>query len=182
MFAVFAVDAVSRLQRGNPTNDPNVIPVTKAEPYPRWVGSKNGSVRGVDVGDIAVLKLARPAPADMKITKLHTTQLRKGQTLLAAGYGITNGKLGTGSGLLRETTVVVEKPLVGSSEFMVDQTNGRGICSGDSGGPSFVVNTFGELVQVGVTSRGDEHCEQGGIYTLVPAYTNWINQTVAALK
>lgn len=182
MFAIFAVDAIARLQKGNPATDPNVIQVTAARVYPRWAGTKNGSVKGVDVGDIAVLKLSKPAPESMKVTKLHTSQLRKGQTLVAAGYGITNGKLGKGSGLLRETTVIVEEPLIGRSEFLVDQTNGRGICSGDSGGPSFLVNSSGELVQVGVTSRGDEHCELGGIYTLVPSYTNWINQTVTALR
>lgn len=181
MFAVFAVDAVAQLKKGNPQNNPDIIQVSRVRAHELWGGSKGGKVSGIDAHDIAVVRLSKSAPSYMKVTKLHSAPLRKGQILVAAGYGIESGVLKTGSGLLRETTVKVEEPLVGKTEFYIDQTNGRGICSGDSGGPSFVQNSFGELVQVGVTSRGDETCENGGLYTLVPAFTNWINSTVRTL-
>ncbi len=181
MYAVFAVDAVAKLKKGNPQNDPNIIQVSTGKVHDRWRGADGGKVSGVDAGDIAVLRLSKPAPEDMKITKLHSSPLRKGQPLVAAGYGISSGTLHTGSGLLRETKVLVAEPLVGRTEFYIDQSNGRGICSGDSGGPSFIQSSFGELVQVGVTSRGDENCEKGGLYTLVPAYTSWVNLAVNAL-
>jgi secreted trypsin-like serine protease len=181
MYAVFAVDAVAKLKKGGLASDPNIVEVSSAKVYPKWGGAQGGKVDGIDVGDIAVLRLSKPAPADMKVTKLYNSSLRKGQVLVASGYGVESGTLHTGSGLLREVNVVVEEPLVGKSEFYIDQTNGKGICSGDSGGPSFVQSSFGELQQVGVTSRGDEHCAQGGLYTLVPAYNSWINQTVRQL-
>lgn len=181
MFAVFAVDAIGKLEEGNPMNDPDIIVITSGRVFPKWKGSKDGAVTGVDAGDIAVLRLAKPAPAHMKVTKLHTTALRRGQVLVASGYGTTSGTKSIGSGVLRETTVVVEEPIIGKSEFYVDQKSGRGICSGDSGGPSFVRTSFGEMVQVGVTSRGDQKCAIGGLYTLVPAFSTWINDTVRTL-
>ncbi len=182
MFAVFAIDGVSKIRSGSVHNNPDIVQVSTAVIYPKWGGTQNGKVSGMDVGDIAVLKLSKPAPAHMKVTRLHNSALRKGQVLIASGYGIVSGVIRSGSGLLRETRVVVEEPLLGNSEFYVDQKNGRGICSGDSGGPSFVQSPFGELVQVGITSRGDSECAEAGLYTLVPAYSNWITSTVQFLK
>ncbi len=185
MYAIFAIDAVAKLKAGNAANlinDPNIVQVSAVKAFPGWGGSDSGKISGVDAGDIAVLKLAKAAPAGVKITKLYTAGLKKGQVLVASGYGISSGTVHTGSGLLRETRVVVEEPMVGKSEFMINQKSGRGICSGDSGGPSFVQTSFGELVQVGVTSRGDENCAEGGIYTLVPAFTSWINSATSSLR
>ncbi len=185
MYAVFAIDGVAKLKSGklaNLANDPNIVQVSAAKSFPGWGGSQGGTVSGVDAGDIAVLRLAKAAPAGVKVTKLYRSGLKKGQVLVASGYGISSGTIREGSGLLRETRVVVEEPMVGRSEFMIDQKSGRGICSGDSGGPSFVQGSFGELMQVGVTSRGDENCAEGGIYTLVPAFTSWINSAVSSLR
>ena len=182
MYAVFAIDAIAKLKKGGiAANDPNIIQISSAKIYEKYAGANGGSIEGVDAGDIAVLRLSKPAPAEMKVTKIYNSSLRKGQTLVASGYGVESGTLHTGSGLLREVNVLVGEPLVGKSEFYVDQTNGRGVCSGDSGGPSFVQTSFGELQQVGVTSRGDEKCAEGGIYTMVPAYNSWIAQTVRQL-
>ncbi len=181
LYAVFAVDALSDLKERGLQNNPDVVPVVDKKINPKWVGAKNGAVKGIDAGDIAILKLSKAAPSNMKVTKLYSYSLNKGQSLVAAGYGITSGTTHEGSGLLRETNVVVEEPLVGHSEFYIDQTNGHGPCSGDSGGPSFVQNAYGELTQVGITSRGDETCTKGGIYTLIPAYSTWISTTVQSL-
>jgi secreted trypsin-like serine protease len=179
MFAVFAADAVSKLNRG--LGDPHIAPISGAKIYPRYLGSQGGKISGLDAGDIALLRLAKPAPSNIKITKLYNSALQKGQKLVAAGYGVESGLLSTGSGILRETSVIIEEPIIGNSEFLINQANGQGVCSGDSGGPSFIQTSFGELVQVGVTSRVDDKCGTQGIYTLVPAYLNWINQTAFSL-
>ena len=128
------------------------------------------------------MRLASAAPANMKVTKLYQKSLVKNQILVASGYGVTSGTSHQGSGVLRETNVRVAEPLVGKSEFYIDQTNGHGICSGDSGGPSFVQTAAGDLQQVGITSRGDETCAKGGLYTLVPAYLKWIDAAVHSMN
>ncbi|MBN2724564.1 MAG: trypsin-like serine protease [Deltaproteobacteria bacterium] len=51
--------------------------------------------------------------------------------------------------------------------------NGGGPCSGDSGGPAFVVRSGTEYV-AGVTSYGDEDCLVYGVSTKVDYFYNWI--------
>ncbi len=55
-------------------------------------------------------------------------------------------------------------------------------CNGDSGGPAFVKSRSGRLLLAGVTSRGLPSCDRGGVYTLVPAYLQWIRAQVADLN
>lgn len=181
IFAVFAIDAVAKLKNGNPKTDPDIIEASGARIYKGYGGSKGGKISGIDVGDIAVLRLSKPAPESVVVTQLYNSSLRSNQTLIASGYGIISGTLHIGTGLLRETTVIVDDPMVGKSEFSINQANGRGICSGDSGGPSFVQGSFGQLIQVGIASRVDNNCATGGLYTLVPAYIGWINESVRLL-
>jgi secreted trypsin-like serine protease len=49
-------------------------------------------------------------------------------------------------------------------------------CKGDSGGPAWVKSEAGQMLLIGVTSRGANMCDKGGVYTLVPAYIDWINE------
>ena len=58
----------------------------------------------------------------------------------------------------------------------------RDSCPGDSGGPAYV-DEGGEWVLAGATSRGTlgsvRECGDGGIYTHVPIYEDWINRVTA---
>lgn len=47
-------------------------------------------------------------------------------------------------------------------------------CGGDSGGPAFTKTTSDRYVLVGITSRGDPECHDGGVYTSVAAQYDWI--------
>jgi secreted trypsin-like serine protease len=60
------------------------------------------------------------------------------------------------------------------TEFFAGGRNLPDTCKGDSGGPAFVKNPDGKLKLIGITSRGASGCDQGGVYTLVPAYASWI--------
>jgi len=51
--------------------------------------------------------------------------------------------------------------------------SGGGPCSGDSGGPAFIVRSGTEYV-AGVTSYGDQNCTQYGVSTKVDFFYNWI--------
>lgn len=68
-------------------------------------------------------------------------------------------------------------------EFLAGGSSEADTCPGDSGGPVYV-NYAGKVWVVGATSRGRDDfpnidCGEGGIYTLVSAYTDWIEQTAA---
>lgn len=178
--AIFDIAAIDRLMKSGlkaVKNDPRIIPVTRVHVHPSWTGSIS---RGNN-GDIAVFKLARNKPANVEVTQIHTDGLQLGQTLVATGYGVNSGSLSIGSGLLRETRVKVINPNLSATEFSVDQRRAMGVCSGDSGGPSFAISPFGRLKQVGIVSYGQEGCENTGVYTHVAPYSQWILSAMRAM-
>ena len=135
----------------------------------------------MDWGDIALLKLAKPAIARSKFARLIPADhvLEKDERLLLAGYGETNGVEKSGSGTLREATVKVAEPRYGKTEILFDQRDGFGCCRGDSGGPAFVV-IDGVHYLTGVTSRGikdeNDDCTTFSAYTDVRTYREWIKK------
>lgn len=148
--------------------------------------------------DIAMLVLNEDAPADVKPAQLAPagTVLKKGGTLTLAGYGITNAVIrkevkkngrsiiqelaGVGDGTLRKVDGIVISSLVNNdNEIVLDQKK-KGACHGDSGGPAFLKNADGSVVQVGVTSRGLEklgNCNVQSVYTSTIAHMEWIKTT-----
>ncbi|MEN9836189.1 MAG: hypothetical protein RL011_2382 [Pseudomonadota bacterium] len=71
-------------------------------------------------------------------------------------------------------TETVDIPALVASEFYAGAPGKPDTCKGDSGGPVFARNESGDLRVVGVTSRGSGTCEEGGVYTLVPSFTEWL--------
>ena len=148
--------------------------------------------------DIAMLVLNEDAPADVKPAKLAAagTVLKKGGTLTLAGFGITtavirkevkkNGKTiiqeleGVGDGTLRQVDgMVIANMANNNNEIVLDQKK-KGACHGDSGGPAFLKNADGSMLQVGVTSRGLEklgNCNVQSVYTSTIAHMDWIKTT-----
>lgn len=69
----------------------------------------------------------------------------------------------------------------------VDQTEGKGICSGDSGGAAFA-NVNNENVVLGIASRVENVkdtkmiCSYFGMYTNVLKYKDWLDQNFNELK
>ncbi len=61
------------------------------------------------------------------------------------------------------------------------QVSGKGKCEGDSGGPSFAM-IAGKLVEVGITSFGDQNCSQFGADTRVDAEKAFLLQHVPELE
>lgn len=84
----------------------------------------------------------------------------------------------SGDGYLHQTT----SPIFAfqETEFILDEKN-SGTCSGDSGGPAFL-EVDGQLILAGVTSRGTIFCDDQGVYTSVPSFVPWIEQTAKQLK
>lgn len=84
-----------------------------------------------------------------------------------------------GDSKLRQTHTLISS--VQETEFRLDESTGHGTCSGDSGGPAYVL-VEGKLYLTGVTSRGSALCDNIGIYTNVVPYAEWINLTAPLLK
>lgn len=170
----------------------------------------NNAEQGV-WNDIAVLKLDSPAPADYELAVLPTAETIKnltvGSALTFSGYGITtpvlrefkrdeNGQViigedgypeivefpTEGSGILRLVgNIVVTDITADHKEISFDQSNLKGACHGDSGGPALLQLQDGSYIQVGVTSRGTNflgNCNEGAIYTGVYGQLEWIESAV----
>ncbi len=140
-----------------------------------------------NAGDIAMVKFSGGLPSGYKPAELLTdvAALQDGGTVLLAGYGQSNAVAKSGSGQLRYVEVNILDRQFSETEVTLDQTQGRGACHGDSGGPAYV-RVNGRLMLWGVTNRGIEvrpgpHCDETAVYASIPAYSQWLNQTAQQL-
>lgn len=134
-----------------------------------------------DVADLAPntpVTLAGYGVNEMKLTEVDVANTPDIETQVATGkVACTRDRKtcvkmeSSGSGILRSTQVTVSKLL--SNEVVVDQSHGTGACSGDSGGPAYVLKN-GKYYLFGVTSRGNVGCDSDGIYTNILTYLDWI--------
>lgn len=135
-------------------------------------------------GDVALLKINGTLPTGFVKAQMirDSSSLRAGQNVTLAGYGITDGVRQTETDVLRKTTVKMSDPKFSSMEVVFDQTQGRGACHGDSGGPAYVT-LAGKQVLLGVTSRGykdpQDTCQRYAIYSNVAAFASWIQTSIA---
>lgn len=140
-----------------------------------------GRRRGRDEADIAVVLLGAPLPRGfVPVPVFQAGSLRRGQAVLLAGYGVSDGRLDTGSGRLRKTETQVLR--TAGTEVLVDQSRGRGVCRGDSGGPGFVRDRQGRLQVWGVVSRGPQHCDEEGVFTRIDSHDQWIRRAIADMR
>jgi len=159
----------------------------KSARYHQDYVSGSDSLEGADKGkpfyDIAIVRLESPLPADFKPVRLMAdpAQLTVGLKLTLAGYGVIRGGVfPVESKELRKTTVTVDNSSLNPVQFSYAAVNGQSACSGDSGGPAYLIEND-VLTLVGVTSWGDNNCAEKGVYTSVPALHAWIQETVSAL-
>lgn len=137
-----------------------------------------------DWGDIALIRLSSPIPSTHKIVNMLPAHLSLSadQSIILAGYGVSDGALNTGDGVFRKVETVIAEPVRGESEILIDQRSGKGACRGDSGGPAYV-SVDGNLYLVGVTSHGaydkKNDCSQFAVYSSVQAFSTWISETMA---
>jgi len=142
--------------------------------------------------DLALILLEKDAPANIHIMALPSpndpvvfTQVR------AAGFGYTSGVDEDNShdaDLLRFTNLDVKGFKIDSPNFTIDQSNGHGICQGDSGG-SAVITYNNAYYTVGVASETlyDEKkvpvdfCNDRGLFVNVQYYNAWLSKNIAEL-
>jgi len=124
--------------------------------------------------DIALVQLSEPAPSAYQPASLLSarSQLRAGEPLVLAGFGITHYE-SRDAGTLRKVTTKFRTLLRSKKELMYGTTPGKSACKGDSGGPAFV-KRGSRLALIGVTSRGPRVCDAVGIYTDARVYRDWL--------
>jgi secreted trypsin-like serine protease len=138
-------------------------------------------------GDIALIQFQGALPQGYAPAALvtETTVLKKGQLVTLAGYGMIERQSELSTDALRKVNVLLADPVFSEMEVILDQTQGRGACHGDSGGPAFVKVNNRQLL-MGVTSRGHldpmDTCKRYAVYSNVRAFLSWINASITQLR
>jgi hypothetical protein len=137
--------------------------------------------------DSGLIELATPVTnITPVIPNFNAADAPVGVTVTMVGYG--DSQAGTGGNPPPQSAgienVVMQTSMSCASINISDanmlcysQSGGKGKCEGDSGGPSFAT-IGGHLVEVGLTSFGDESCAQYGADTRVDAETSFITSHV----
>lgn len=153
----FARDILRRRSMTHRVPYTRVRRVSRSEIYLHELVGASGPTRSLN--DIAMIKGDQPWFSEGLPMKIQSLRWNPAQTDLRAtiyGYGETQ-PLAADYGVLRGITkqIVGLRTVEGESkfEFALDQTDQRGICSGDSGGPAFFENANGELGLIGISTN-----------------------------
>jgi trypsin len=172
---VFVGDDVEQLDAGT------VIGVAEAVRHPDWSDDPWANDLDVLILDADADVEPRPLADDAALDDAHTVRL--------AGYGNTDVDSSGGYGVRR----MVDVPLAGrdpayGADFEKEFVAGapfldKDSCNGDSGGPAYVRQGDSWYV-IGATSRATDSavriCGDGGIYTRVPVFEDWIKSIPGA--
>ena len=164
-------------------NDPQMemIPVQRVRSHPNYRSAN-------DINDIAVLILPRNAVTP-PIAMATTQEMQNAMETTLVGFGNNNFSATSGFGLKRQVSVGIDRHSdIDEAEARlgfesdVEYTaggNGRDTCTGDSGGPAYIV-VDGALKVAGLTSRPyrtfNQPCGEGGVYTRVDIHRDFIRQ------
>ena len=127
--------------------------------------------------DVAVVTLGEDAPIAPMPMNPSMDQSWIGKSVRLVGYGVDDGPSQSNAGIKRMVDVTIDKVDPTTLHYTTQQ--GQTACNGDSGGPAFS-DDGGQLVVAGITSYGDQNCQQYGVYTRVDAYLDFINEQIQA--
>ncbi|ASD65338.1 S1 family peptidase [Bdellovibrio bacteriovorus] len=145
--------------------------------------------QGEDANDVAVLKFAGAMAPGYKVAKFLSDEslLVPGTKVTLAGYGLieTDGVNTKSDDRLRKVDVEIVESF-GKTEILLDQSQGKGACHGDSGGPAFL-EVKGQQYVWGITSRGagkdgKDDCSLVSVYTKVKSQADFINGAMKTLQ
>lgn len=138
--------------------------------------------------DLALLKLAAPAPMHYQTQSLYDGQSPlSSDNLLVVGYGVTEGDA-KDSSRMRKTVKSFknETQLVDHFLYLNQSTHTGGACAGDSGGPVYV-ESDGIYKIIGVNSavHGKDMksaCRNYSIVTYMPLFADWVKENLKKLE
>jgi hypothetical protein len=139
--------------------------------------------------DLAVLVLATPASVAPR-PLVTTDAVEDGAPVVIAGYGATNsGGTEYGTALMAASTAIVDADCSDGNGCWLAMPRGTELvaggggidtCSGDSGGPLYLLTDGGPKL-LGITARAtadaEQPCGNGGIYVRVDTATPWLEAT-----
>jgi MYXO-CTERM domain-containing protein len=136
--------------------------------------------------DIGLIKLEKPVTDIMPVpVNLYPDKAPVGIAVTMVGFGATGANQSGSIGVeyVVQQTSVACSSFAGSDADLLcfNQVSGKGKCNGDSGGPSFAM-IDGRLVQVGITSFGDQSCTQFGADTRTDAEKAFLLQYIPQLE
>jgi len=160
------------------------IDVQAVEIHEAYVGVENVTMNAVK-SDVALVFLKSSLPTYYPVYKIADSRNIAHSNLYLYGYGAVS-MTKRSSGILRKTEVESENFQIDRNlqEVRIDQTQGHGVCSGDSGGPGLVLIN-GEYQILGVNSyvsgkKDTDYCLNEGNLALADNYLSWIENKVRA--
>jgi MYXO-CTERM domain-containing protein len=145
--------------------------------HPQYDGNVNSPY------DIALVRFLGATPTTPVIPALSATDdaLAVGSTFTLVGFGKTDtGTSTTTSGSMNTARREVARTVkvLTAAQFQYDQTDLKGACSGDSGGPALMMTNNGMRV-AGLTSFGDPACSVEGVSVRVSSAASLIQSFIA---
>jgi secreted trypsin-like serine protease len=133
--------------------------------------------------DIALMRLDTRAPEGYSPVAIHanTDKIPLKSKLLLAGFGITDDEKSTAAVSMNQ--IEVELHSLAGEFLVIDQTDKKGACFGDSGGPAYLKTANGWLV-VGATHAarpGYVDCHHMSDYTSLSKYSEFIKSSADKL-
>lgn len=144
--------------------------------------------------DIAVIKIAEsvglkesqlPKLPDAEVTKL--IEQAKNINFVAVGYGKTGSteEAERSEGVLR--TVRLKSNFKNTTVMKVDQTDGHGVCYGDSGGPAlklykntqYVIGVAAGIYNKNKSLNVIDECQRGSLYMNIVPHLDWIRNKLS---
>ncbi len=165
-----------KISFGFQNNKLQFLPITEFIQHPQYDESIVGIVDHA-ANDVMVVKFKGVLPLGYATAAISDANLvQDGNDVMVTGYGRDEDDL---YDVLKVTNVKVVEAV--DYEFRTDEKK-TGSCDGDSGGPVFYKNADGQNILVGLVSRGDENCQQYGIYENMTYYKNWIKESIQKLN
>ncbi|OYZ20514.1 MAG: hypothetical protein B7Y39_10585 [Bdellovibrio sp. 28-41-41] len=138
--------------------------------------------------DLAIVTLESEVPAGYEPISIlpNDVELKVGDLVFPAGYGRTQDlsvPVSPYADYRLNKSVGLKILEDWGTFFYIDQSKGSGVCSGDSGGPTFV-QIKGKLYLVGIThgysvdEGKSDSCKSHGMLIKVQTHKSWINTTM----
>jgi hypothetical protein len=134
--------------------------------------------------DIALIKLDSLSPTNAKPVALleDASLIKKGQPVTLVGFGLLKAFPVQRTDKMMQVDVTIANPNINPTQWTYTVVGGKSSCSGDSGGPAYIIFSDGSIAIAGITSWGDSMCTQLGAYTSVPYFAPWIKANITKLK